>query len=123
MKVLIVTVSQNPAEVAHVKRLLSEGEWKKVIMIGFDKTKEIVHTFECLNNDLFNYILCDPTMPIPEISSTLGSELSEASGEYEVAVNFTSGTGKLHMAVLSAVLKLGVGVRLVTISEKGVIQI
>ena len=41
----------------------------------------------------------------------------------EVAVNFVSGTGKEHMALLSALLKLGIGIRLLALTKEGVTEI
>ena len=38
----------------------------------------------------------------------------------EIALNLISGTGKEHMAILSALLKLGVGIRLVALTKDGV---
>jgi hypothetical protein len=38
-------------------------------------------------------------------------------------VNLISGTGKEHMAAISAVLKLGLAIRLVGVNEGGVIEV
>ena len=38
----------------------------------------------------------------------------------EVAVNIVSGNGKEHMAIISALLKLGVGIRLMAVTKDGV---
>ncbi len=40
----------------------------------------------------------------------------------DVAVNLMSGSGKEHMAVLAALLKLGCGIRLVAVTEKDVLK-
>ena len=41
----------------------------------------------------------------------------------EVGLNFISGTGKEHMALLSAVLKLGIGIRFFALTKDGVKEI
>ena len=41
----------------------------------------------------------------------------------EVAVNLISGTGTEHMAIISAVLKLGVGMRIVTTEENKIKEV
>ena len=41
----------------------------------------------------------------------------------EVAVNFVSGEGKEHMALMSALLKLGIGVRFVALKPDGIEEI
>ena len=47
-------------------------------------------------------------------------KLKEKVTGSEVGLNFVSGTGKEHMALVSAVLKLGVGVRFVALTQDGV---
>ena len=41
----------------------------------------------------------------------------------EVALNFVSGRGKEHMALVSAVLKLGLGVRFIALKPGGIEEI
>ena len=41
----------------------------------------------------------------------------------EVEVNFISGAGKEHMAIMGALLKLGVGIRLMALTRDGVEEI
>ncbi|KHO49333.1 MAG: hypothetical protein QT04_C0060G0026 [archaeon GW2011_AR11] len=43
--------------------------------------------------------------------------------DFETGLNMVSGTGKEHMCVLAALLKLGVGVRLVALTKEGVQQL
>ena len=43
--------------------------------------------------------------------------------EGEVALNIVSGTGKEHMALLSALLKLGLGIRFIALTKDGVEEI
>ena len=45
------------------------------------------------------------------------AQLNGKIKDLEVAVNIVSGTGKEHMALLAAILKLGVGVRLVALEN------
>ena len=50
-------------------------------------------------------------------------KLSGRIGFGEVGLNIVSGSGKEHMAVLSAVMKLGVGYRLVAATANGIEEI
>ncbi len=53
-----------------------------------------------------------------DLISFMHAHLKEAtSGEFDLAINIASGTGKEHAALLAAALSLGVGVRLVTIEN------
>jgi hypothetical protein len=40
--------------------------------------------------------------------------------EFEVALSIASGNGKEHMALISALLSIPVGIRLVVYSKKGI---
>ena len=40
--------------------------------------------------------------------------------DLEIALNIVSGEGREHMAVVSALLSLGLGIRLVALSKEGV---
>jgi hypothetical protein len=44
----------------------------------------------------------------------------ELSGEFEVALSLASGGGKEHMALISALLSIPVGIRLVVFTKKGI---
>lgn len=46
--------------------------------------------------------------------------MDKVSGDFEVAVSLASGNGKEHMALISALLSLPVGIRLVVFTKKGV---
>ena len=54
-----------------------------------------------------------------EIKDKLGKRIKST----EVAVNFVSGTGKEHMALMSALLKLGIGIRFIALTKEGVEEI
>ena len=54
---------------------------------------------------------------------TLRAQLKEKINDIEVALNMISGSGKLHMATLSALLKLGLGIRLIALTKQGVKEI
>ena len=41
----------------------------------------------------------------------------------EAAVNLISGNGKEHMAVISALMKLGLGIRLIALTPNGIKEI
>ena len=61
-------------------------------------------------------IVIDDTKELPALTQDITKAL-DGKLFGEVAVNFTSGEGKEHMALLAALLKIGCGVRLVTMQE------
>ena len=50
-------------------------------------------------------------------------QLSGKLKGFEVALNLASGSGKEHMAIISALIKLGVGFRLVVLTKEGIKEI
>ncbi len=57
-------------------------------------------------------IKIDDNKPLPELIEDIKKEL-DGKLFADVAVNLISGNGKEHMAVISALLKIGCGIRLV----------
>ncbi len=43
--------------------------------------------------------------------------------DFEIALNIVSGSGKEHMAILAAVLKLGLAIRFITFENNKVIEL
>lgn len=115
---LIACLSSGKGTWAHVARLAKEDTWNKVFLItdSFGKEK-----FE--KNEKFEFIEIDPAKPVGEIIEELHLRLKEKVSGIDVGLNLVSGTGKEHMAILAAVLKLGVGIRLVAITKNGLEEI
>jgi len=59
-------------------------------------------------------------MPVLEVISKIKDNLNGRIKGFEVALNIVSGNGKEHMAILSALLKLGVGIRLMAVTKEGI---
>jgi hypothetical protein len=92
----------------HLNKLISENEWERVFIVTNDSMVEKID----IDGEV-NLVLIDPKKPTTEIVKTLFSNLKGKIKGLEVALNIFSGTGKEHMAILSALLKMGVGIRLV----------
>ena len=99
----------------HIERLISENDWKKVFMItdesgrkNFKAKKEV------------EFVVVDSTKPVFELIDDIRKGLDGKITDLEIALNLVSGSGKEHMAILSALLKLGVGIRLMAVTKDGV---
>lgn len=100
----------------HVHRLINEAEWDRVFLVSTEETKK-KHKF---GKEVF-YIVIDPKKPINEYVEDIKKSLK---GYFlEVGVNLVNGTGKDHMAILSAVMKAGLSFRLVAVTKNGVEEI
>jgi hypothetical protein len=65
----------------------------------------------------------DPSKFLPELVEDLKNVLKGKINGLEVGVNFISGSGKEHMALMSALQQLGIGLRLVALTKDGVKEI
>jgi hypothetical protein len=59
----------------------------------------------------------NPEDPLHKITEEMKNGMKDAVQDMEVALNMSSGSGKEHMALLSCLLKLGLGIRLVSIEN------
>jgi hydroxylamine reductase (hybrid-cluster protein) len=112
---LIACLSSGEKSWAHIARLIKEQDWKKIFLItnefgknNFKSEKEV------------EFIVVDIQKPIFELIDDIRNGLRGKITDIEVALNIVSGSGKEHMAILSALLKLGVGIRLMAVTKEGV---
>ena len=107
MTSLIACLSSGKGTWAQLLEVIRGAEWDKVFLVtndfGKEKFREIDVELICLDLNNSPDILSDQI-----IASLHGKHLGA-----EVAINLTSGTGNEHMALLSAILKLGLGIRFV----------
>ncbi len=72
-------------------------------------------------NDKCTIVKVDMGQPLLLLQKEIQDKLKKTiGGEFEVALSLASGTGKEHMAVLSALLNLPVGVKLVVYTKEGI---
>lgn len=120
MAILVANVSSGKGTWAHLYGLIEKQEWDKIILITDNFGKE---NFKPKKNAEF--VEVDYTKMIPELSEDIRMKLCDKipRTELDVALSMISGTGKEHMALLSALLRLGTGIRLVTLTKEGIKEI
>lgn len=111
---LVAILSTGKGTWAHVSQLIKEENWENIILITNEFGKE---NFSC--DKKFETIVLNPDKSIEELKNEMASELGKKVKGTEVAINMISGTGKEHMALVPAVLSLGVGLRFVTATGQG----
>ena len=118
MTSLIACLLSGKGTWAHVSKLIEEQEWDSIFLI----TNEFgVKNFQPKKK--VNYILIDSNKFLSEIVKDIKSQLEGKINDLEVAVNLISGTGKEHMALISALTKLGLGIRLIALTPKGIQEV
>lgn len=120
MTSLIACLSTGKDTWGHVARLINEQEWDKIFLItnsfGVEKFK---------TNKEMEFIILDIDKPIKELREDIYSQLKNKIkfSETEIALNLYSGSGKEHMVLISSLLKLGLGIRLIATTNNGIEEI
>lgn len=100
----------------HLHRLINEAEWDRIFIVT---TPEIKNKHKFAKEII--YIIVNPNKHIQYYIEDIRKHLK---GFFlEVGINLVNGTGKDHMALISAVMKAGLSFRLVAVTRKGVEEI
>ncbi len=120
MSELIVCLSTGKGTWGHVSRLIHDGEWEKIFLVTNAFGKE-----NFTPDKPAEFLVVDPNKEINELRDDIYDQLRSKvkSGEVDIGLNMISGTGKEHMALMAAVLKLGIGIRLVALTKNGVEEV
>jgi hypothetical protein len=117
MAQLITCIGEGKGTWGHVARVINEQEWDDVFIVTTEYFKDKFKV-----DKKFEMIVVDKDRSVPEMAQSMHKDLSHRL-KGDVAVNFISGSGKEHMAMLSMLLGAGVGVRLMALTKDGVKQI
>ena len=115
---LIACLTTGKGTWGHVARLIAEKEWDNIYLITNEFGKENFTPAKKAN-----LVIVDPRRGTEELRDDIKGQLQGHLKGTEVALNLVSGTGKEHMAVLAAVLQLGMGVRFLVLTKDGVKEI
>ncbi len=114
MTSLIAFLSTGKGTWAHVSGLIKAESWDKVYLLTNDFGKEKFTAEE--NTEL---IVIDSNASEEELRDEITKILQEKVKD-EIAVNFISGSGKEHMALIAALMKSGIGFRFVVQADEGI---
>ncbi|MGV8162609.1 MAG: hypothetical protein ACP5N2_04730 [Candidatus Nanoarchaeia archaeon] len=111
MTCLIACLTTGKGTWSTVNDLMNSEAWEKTFLITNDFGKE-----KFTSKKPFEFIMINPDSSLQEIKNNITLQLKGKIKDLEVAVNLSSGSGKEHMALLSAILSLGYGLRIVDIN-------
>ncbi|MFH1917224.1 MAG: hypothetical protein ABIJ21_08245 [Nanoarchaeota archaeon] len=114
MATLVACLSVGKGTWQPVHDLIATKAFEKVVLVASQFAKE-----NYPNKLGAELIVLDPSRPIDENIAFLAAEFKKIP-DMEVGLNLISGTGVEHMAVLAALLKCGLGVRLVSVNAGSV---
>ena len=118
MTELIACLSTGKGTWGHVNRLIQDGGFEKVFLITNDYGKE---NFQ--KSEKMELIAVNLSQGLNELRDNILNELKPRVKGTEVVVNFVSGTGKEHMALIAALLKMGIRIKLTALTKEGIEEI
>ncbi len=114
---LIALLSSGQNTWAQVSGLMKFGEWDKIIIVGDDFAKTFTH------DKPFEFIKVDLSKRIKDLQEEFKQKLKGKFEGMEVALSMASGDGKEHMALISALINLPIGIRFAALTKEGVIDL
>ena len=111
---LICLLSKDEGSWAQVSGLMKYGEWEKIIVVGDDSAKQFNHEKK------FEFVKVDLDKKLVDLKEEFYKKLKDKFDGMEVACSIASGNGKEHMALVSALLNLPVGVRFCALTKEGI---
>lgn len=118
MVCLVACLSTGKGTWGHVSRLIKDGEWEKIFLITNEFGKENFN-----NEKNAELISIDSRKGIEDLREDIKNALKGKLTGTEVAINIISGDGKEHTAIISAILQLGYGIRLMALTKDGIKEI
>ena len=114
---LIACLSTGKGTWAHVSQLMAQEDCNKVFLV----TNDFGLRFDTQGKGEF--VVTNFDKGIDSMVEDIVKQLKGRLKGFEVALNLASGSGKEHMAIISALMKLGAGFRLVVLTKEGVKEI
>jgi hypothetical protein len=114
---LVALLSTGQGSWAQVAGLVNRGEWDNIFLVG-DTFAEKFTT-----DKKHEFIKIDTSKRIVDLKGEIVEKFRGKIDGTEVALSIASGEGKEHMALISALLSIPVGVRFVALTQEGIVYL
>ena len=114
---LIALLSTGKGTWGQVSGLIKHGEWDKIILVGDSFARKFS------SEKKFEFVEVGLGGKIKDLRDELVKKLKGRINGTEVALTVASGEGKEHMALISALINIHVGIRLVALTKDGVVTL
>ena len=112
---LVALLSSGKGTWGQVSGLIKMGDWDKIVLIGDSFASNFT------NEKPFEFVKLDLTKSVKEIKANLIEKLKGKFSGLEVALSIASGSGKEHMALISTLLEVPVGIKFTVLTRDGII--
>lgn len=114
---LVALLSSGKGTWGQVAGLIKYGEWDKIIILGDEFAKRFSTDKE------FEFVKVDLSKRLKDLKEEFSEKLKGKFEGTEVALSIASGSGKEHMALISALINLPVGIRFAALTKEGIIDL
>jgi len=115
---MIACLSTGKGTWIEVLKIIDSESWEKIFLV----TNEFgLKNFSCKKK--VEFIVIDEKKTAQEITKDILAQMKNKIQGFEIALNIVSGSGKEHMALLAALLKLGLAVRFISFEENKVVEL
>lgn len=112
---LVAFVGEDRESWGQILGVINHIEAERVILVV---NKKIVDFPEIDGSEKLYF---DSSMPLADLKEEMKNRLKEKlSGDFEVALSIASGNGKEHMALISALLNIPVGIKIAVFTKGGI---
>ena len=112
----IAFIGEDKENWGQITAIMNRIETEKIILI---KNNNVSDFPDLSDNEKIETMKADSSLPLIQLKQYLVEKLKPLlSGEFDVALSIASGTGKEHMALVSALLTIPVGIRLVVYTKR-----
>lgn len=111
---LVAYLGNDKESWGQVSALINRGKWDKIIIVKNKNSDDFP-------GQVTETIKVNVDQPITLLKNEMMEKLKKSlSGDFEVSLSIASGNGKEHMALISALLSIPVGIRLVAFTKDGI---
>lgn len=114
---LIACLGSGKGSWQEVFGIINKGKWDKVYLITDKFWQERVKT----KKENMKLVVVDSNNGVKEIIKQIKEQLEGKINGLEIGLNLISGTGKEHMAIIQAVMELGLNFRLVGLRNQEIL--
>ena len=114
---LLALLSTGKGTWEQVSGLIKHGDWENIIVLGNDFAKKFTA------EKPFEFIEVNLDKKLIDLKQEFQEKLRGKIQSTEVALSIASGDGKEHMALISALINLPVGIRFAALTKDGVVDL
>lgn len=116
---LVACIGEGTGTWTNVLKLASNSQFQNSFLIVNEWTRKSLQ----ISRPNIHLITIDSSASVSTIRDQIASQLKGKIMDFEVALNIDSGTGKEHAAVITALMRVGLSFRLVTLENEKVEEI